>query len=133
MHWATSAVSAVPRTQHTEKGRNMEFTIGDATVKVEHDGQDFDPDFRAYRQRYTYIITTPDWQYVGNDIRSGCSAEADVADASRSLFSFLSACAESRSYGGGENSDLFPEHVGEWAEENSDELSILSIDPAELD
>ncbi|WP_141564265.1 hypothetical protein [Mycolicibacterium palauense] len=111
----------------------MEYTIGDAAVTVEHEGSDFDPDFRAYRQRYTYTITTPEWQYVDNDIRSGCDAEVDVADASRTLFSFLSACAESRSYGGGENYDLFPEHVGGWAEENSDELSMLSIDPAELD
>ena len=108
------------------------FTIGNATVTVEHDGRDYHPDDSAYRQRYTYAIRTDAWEYVANDIRSGCSADVDVADAARKLFLFLGACAESRQYPNGENADLFPEHVGQWAEENSDEISILSIDPNEL-
>lgn len=50
--------------------------------------------------------------------------------------SFLGACAESRAYAvrsgedasEGENSDLFPANVGEWAESVSDELAILTCE-----
>ena len=49
------------------------------------------------------------------------------------LLSFLSACAESRQYAArtgreGESADLFPENVGQWAEENSDEISMLGVE-----
>jgi hypothetical protein len=116
----------------------IEVTIDGATVKLYSIGQDYSPEDSAFRQRYQYEITTPDWQYVDNDIRSGCGADVDEPDMLRTLFSFLSACAESRQYvtrngGTAENADLFPEHVGQWAEENSDEISMLSIDPAEMD
>lgn len=114
------------------------FNVNGATVTVWHDGRDYSPQDSDYRQRYGYRIIADGWEYVDNDIRSGCSDPVDVADAARTLFSFLTACAESRSYRvrngyGGENADLFPEHVGAWAEANSDELSILSINPEEMD
>lgn len=114
------------------------FDVSGDTVTVWHIGNEYQPDDRAYRQRYGYRITTDAWEFVGNDIRSGCSADVDVADAARCLFSFLSACAESRQYrdrgwGPGENADLFPEHVGQWAERNDDEISLLSMDPEEID
>ena len=48
------------------------------------------------------------------------------------LLSFLSACAESRRYARtsrtGENADLFPEHVGQWAETNSDEIQMAAFE-----
>lgn len=52
------------------------------------------------------------------------------------VLSFLGACAESRAYARrsgkdemeGENSDLFPAGVGAWAEENRDEISMLSFE-----
>ena len=113
------------------------FNVDGATVTVWHDGREVDIDFGQYRQRYGYRIVANGWEYVSNDIRSGCSARVDVADAARTLFSFLAACAESRTYGDGsgwsENASLFPNHVGAWAESASDELSMLSMDPAELD
>ncbi|MCV7174855.1 hypothetical protein [Mycolicibacterium sphagni] len=122
------------------KGHNaMEtFIIGTATVTVEHDGANREPGSRESRQRYSYSIVTPEWRYDGNDIHSGVGAVVDIADAARSLFSFLGACAEWREYRtrngyGGENADLFPEHVGQWAEQNSDEISMLAMDPADLD
>ncbi|SKK38881.1 hypothetical protein [Mycobacteroides abscessus] len=109
------------------------FTIDSATVKVWHDGADREPGESGFRQRYGYSITTPDWEYVSNDLRSGVGADADTEHLSRDLLGFLYACAESRKYfaefGVGENVDLFPEHVGQWAESVSDELSILSADP----
>lgn len=111
-------------------------TIGDAIITVSYDGPRVDS--MGTRNGYHYVITTTDWQYVGNDLSSGVGAAIDVEDAARVLFSFLLACAESRGYRerngyGGENADLFPGHVGRWAEENSDEIGLLSIDPAELD
>ncbi len=53
-----------------------------------------------------------------------------------SICSFLSACAESRQHAtrhgkepmDGENSDLIPEAIGQWAESVSDELSMLSLE-----
>ena len=49
------------------------------------------------------------------------------------LLSFLSACAESRQYAArtgreGESADLFPYNVGQWAEENADEISMLGME-----
>lgn len=108
-------------------------TIGDTAITVDYIGKAFEPG-GSWRRNYGYSIVTSEWRYDGNDIHSGVGAAIDVEDAARVLFSFLSACAESRGYGsGGENADLFPEHVGQWAEENSDEIGLLSIDPAELD
>ena len=49
------------------------------------------------------------------------------------LCSFLTACAESRRYGRGgrergENADLFPESIGEWAEQWSDEIGMIGVE-----
>ena len=49
------------------------------------------------------------------------------------LLSFLGACAESRAYATrtgrtGENADLFPDNVGEWAESCLDEISMLAYE-----
>ena len=112
-------------------------TIGDATVTVEYAGKEFES-FREddYRRRYSYSIVTSEWRYDGNDIHSGVGAAIDVEDAARVLFSFLSACAESRDYrdsngSGGENAELFPEHVGQWAQDNSDDITMLSLNPSD--
>ncbi|MFT7021375.1 MAG: hypothetical protein ACJA07_000452 [Rhodococcus sp. (in: high G+C Gram-positive bacteria)] len=102
--------------------------IADSTITVEHDGNHWQPDDRGNRQRYRYVISTPQWEHIGNDINSGVGAEPDERNALVTLASFLSACAESRNYGGGENSSMFPDHVGEWAQANSDELALLADD-----
>lgn len=49
------------------------------------------------------------------------------------LLAFLDACAESRRYSRhsgqeGENLDLFPDNVGEWAEANSDEIAMTKLE-----
>lgn len=104
--------------------------ISDAHVTIEHDGQTVEG-----RQQYTYVIATPHWEYVGNDLSSGVGVDVDEPGMLATLAGFLYACAESRAFarraghGRGENSDLFPEHVGEWAEQNADELAILSAEP----
>lgn len=110
------------------------FTVGNATVIVEHEGRERDPDFDGYRQKYRFEITTPQWQYAGNDIGSGVGRPVDIAEAARTLFGFLAACAESRDYAQStgrstENASLFPEHVGLWAQVHVHELTMLSEEP----
>lgn len=112
------------------------YSIAGATVSVDHIGRDYSPEDRDYRQRYSYSIVTDAWRYDGDDIRSGCSAPVNVDSAAETLFSFLGACAESREYRertgrGGENAELFPEHVGSWAEEHSDEIAMLACELSE--
>lgn len=69
----------------------------------------------------------------------GDTNESVLQDGFASILSFLSACAESRSYAErrgkepmeGENSDLFPDNVGQWAQEFSDEISMLELEITE--
>jgi hypothetical protein len=94
-----------------------------STVAVWHDGRY--PDFAALRQRYGYAITTPAWEYVADDIHSGCGDPIDEDDAAATLFAFLSAAATELWYEmGGQH--IFPEEVAEWAQEHEDEISLLS-------
>ena len=110
--------------------------VGDATLTMEYIGREYDS-FREYRPRYQYIITPDDlaWQYVGDDISGPMYGAIDLESAMSALLSFLEACAESRAYGDGtgENSTLFPAHVGEWAEQYSDEINLAryEIDPTD--
>lgn len=114
----------------------ISLRVGDATLTVEYIGREYDS-FREYRPRYKYIITPDDlaWQYVGDDISGPRYGAIDATSAMSALLSFLEACAESRTYGDGtgENSDLFPAHVGEWAEQYSDEINLAryEIDPTD--
>lgn len=87
---------------------------------------------REGRARYQYHIDTPDFSHSGDDLQSGCGG-GDLMEGMASLLSFLDACAESRRYSlrsgrKGENSDLFPEIVGEWAEANSDEIAMTKLE-----
>jgi hypothetical protein len=107
-------------------------TIGNGTISVESDGKVWIADDRAYRQQYAYTITAEGWEYVGNDLHSGVGRAVDEAAAMRDLCGFLSACVESREYGDDENADLFPEHVGAWAEQYPDEIVMASLDHDEM-
>lgn len=104
------------------------FEISGATVTVRSIGNEYQPSDRAYRQRYAYVIAADGWEYVGDDIRSGCGADVDLKDAAQTLLSFLGACAESRQFGTeqSENWGLFPDHVANWAVKESDEISLLA-------
>lgn len=82
---------------------------------------------RMGKPTWHWVIDLPDGkEFEGTDLAGWGNAEEML----RTLCSFLSACAESRSYGGGEgeNSDLFPDAVGAWAEENSDELDVVGCE-----
>lgn len=86
------------------------------------------------RTRYQWTIDLPDGsEHSGDDLQSGCGG-GSLQGGFESLLSFLSAAAESFRYrgGNGENADLFPAPVVQWAADNSDEISLLSLDVSEL-
>jgi hypothetical protein len=88
------------------------------------------------RTRYQWRIDLPDGsEHSGDDHQSGCCG-GNLREGLESLLSFLSACGESVNYGTrtgspGENADLFPPAVAEWAAQNTDELSTLATEVEE--
>lgn len=89
-------------------------------------------DTRDGRTRYRYYIDSPDFEYTSDDLKSGCQG-GDLQEGLSSLLSFLGAAAESCAYRlrtgrTGENEDLFPANVVEWAHRNSDELAMLACE-----
>ena len=90
------------------------------TVEVWCDGREYDPNDECYRPRYSYKITANDgeWEYIDNDIHGAANEIPDNASAAKSLFAFLVACQEGLpedTEGKGENADMFPPHVREFA------------------
>lgn len=106
--------------------------VGDAFISIGYAGGGCERDGRV---RYRWFIDIGDNEYSGDDIRSGCQG-GTLQSGLESLLAFLGASAESYAYdirrGGdgfsGENSDLFPRLVVEWAYQNSDELSMLACE-----
>jgi hypothetical protein len=80
----------------------------------------------------TFVIDFADGsEHRIDDFRPG--ACADLQSQFAAICGFLYACAEGRQYETrtgreSENGDMFPEHVGAWAESVSDELGLLSYD-----
>lgn len=111
--------------------------VGDVWITIDfayRPGEAFAP-----RLRYKYTIGNNQWCHEADDIRSGCNAVASPATLQHgmaTILSLLTACAESRRYATyhhgdptkGKNSGLFPPHVGEWAEQHSDELAMLGYE-----
>lgn len=81
------------------------------------------------RDRYQYHIDADGRSHSGCDLKSGCGG-GTLQEGLESLLSFLSAAAESYRYKGmeGENSDLFPEWVDEWAAQHSDEIGMMRLE-----
>lgn len=99
--------------------------IGDVFISIDYAGET-----RDGRTRYRYHIDLPNGkEHTGTDLKSGCGG-GDLQAGMESLLSFLSAAAESYRYSGmdGENSDLFPEFICQWASDNSDAISMLAIE-----
>jgi hypothetical protein len=99
--------------------------VGDATLSIEYGGGTSDG-----RRAYRYYIDLPDGtEYTNDDLASGVGG-GSLQFGLESLVGFLAACGESWNYDHdgerGENADLFPANVAEWAGQNSDELSCLS-------
>lgn len=87
--------------------------VGDATISIEYAGNE--PDGRV---RYRYYIDFADGtEHVGEDLRSGVQG-GSLREGMESLLAFLDASAE-----GGENEDLFPPVVVEWARQNDSKIA----------
>src|SRR3990167_5816571 len=88
---------------------------------------------RDGRTIYQVWIDLPDGsEHEITDLRSGCGC-GSVQDGLENLLGFLGAAAESRQYWErtgmqGENEELFPPAVVDWAVENADEISLLQCD-----
>lgn len=84
-----------------------------------------------------FVIDLPDGsEHVVKDFHPPASGWYNLQSQFAALLGFLGACAESRNYAerngknpmDGEHSDLFPDNVGTWAQENSDEIDMLSVE-----
>lgn len=86
-------------------------------------------DGRDGRARYQWHIDIAAGEFSGDDLQSGCGG-GSLQEGLESLLSFLGAAAESCRYKGmeGENANLFPQPVVEWACQNSDELGTLACE-----
>lgn len=86
----------------------------------------------AGRAQWRYFIDLPDGtEHEDADVHGWADARGMTA----TLLNFLGACAESRQHATrtgandkGENGNLFPDAVGEWAEQNSDEIGMLALE-----
>lgn len=114
------------------------LSVGDATIQLEYSRNPG----RDGRTRYTWTIDLPDSKsFTASDLQSGAGG-GDLKEGFISLLSFLSACGESFAYRGfdgaacgpsltesdGENSDLFPLEVAEWAAANQDEIAMARFE-----
>lgn len=99
--------------------------ISDAWISLEPGG------VREDRIQWTYYMDFrptdgEPWSHEGSDLSSApqyTDNEEGYRTSFSALLSFLSAAAES--YPDGENADLFPPDVVEWARQNSDEISMI--------
>ena len=106
--------------------------IGDAFISL-GDG----PSNAEGRTVYGCFIDLPGgYSHEVTDLRSGCGG-GGIQDGMESLLGFLGAAAESYAYEQrnhgtkGENTDLFPRPIVEWAHQNSDEISMLEFELSE--
>lgn len=100
-----------------------------SSILIWCDGRKYDPLTEAYHPIYSYKITTPEWEYDADDIHGGANEKPNLVAGARSLFAFLYACQESRKVAsrggldrGDGNANIFPAHVGEWAETYSEQI-----------
>lgn len=105
--------------------------IGDAVLSFDRGQFVFD-----FADGSSHVVT--DFQFPKMRIRGTCD-ERFLQDGFSAILSFLGACAESRLYAtrktgdpmNGENSGLFPDVVGAWAEMHSDEIAALDCEITE--
>lgn len=121
-------------TTHFEMPPNLAYADvplnhADGTVhlRVERNGQDWER-----RTVYYYSITGAGLDHRKyQDLHTGVGMDHGPGEMLATLLAFLTACAES--YPDGENSDLFPRDVAEWAAQHSDELAMLQFEIEEGD
>lgn len=82
------------------------------------------------RDRYLVYFDFDDGrEYADGDIKSGCQG-GSLQEGMECCLSFLTAAAESYRYNGfeGENADLFPQWIVEWAYEFCNEIELLRME-----
>ena len=105
-------------TQHNELGAVALLSDG-STITVQPIGSTL----AAVKTSYSYTIVAPEHDvFEGDDLR----VIGPPWKALEALFSFLSAFAEAGL--DGENRELFPDYLREWAETNADEFALLQGD-----
>ena len=102
------------------------IVVADGTISLERTGTSHDG-----RDEYTVHVDIPSGSFSERGFRSGCGG-ASTQEMFGALLSFLSAAAESHNYRTrtgrpGENEDLFPAPVVEWAAQNADEISMIAL------
>lgn len=105
--------------------------VGDAWVSIEYASR---PGSEG-RTRYRWYIDLDGHEFTGDDLQSGASG-GSLQSGLESLLSFMSAFGESVSYQRrtgreGDNADLFPAGLADWADINSDELGLLASELGE--
>ena len=102
--------------------------VGGATLSMA-----YGPTTHDGRIAWQCFIDLPDGsEHEVADLRSGCGG-GSLQEAFCALLSFLTAAAESKAYHDrtgrpGENEDLFPAPIVDWAAQYSDELQMLSCE-----
>lgn len=66
------------------------------------------------RITFGFHLNTPDFEYFDAHVQSGCGG-CGLVEAFDALLGFLEAAVDSYNYARGENTDLFPSYVVEWA------------------
>jgi hypothetical protein len=117
--------------------------IGNAIISIDYADREGDEN----RVRYQWHIDLDGAEYSGDDLQSGNpihGVDNGLQRGLASLLGYLGACGESYAYDirnggngmGGENSELFPPAVAEWAYVHSDEISMaeceLDIDGCDI-
>jgi hypothetical protein len=93
--------------------------VGDHSfISIEFDGVTED-------RRYRYHLDTPDFEFSQSDLKSGVGGDGLQAGM-ESLLDLLGAAGDSwKANGPGDADALFPDHVAEWAYQQSEELALL--------
>ena len=107
---------------------NPGLKIGDSTlhltdVQVAEEGRD----------RATFLLVTPEFEYEDDQLRSGVGGFLGTVGIFESFLGFMQAAVESADYEErtgriGENTDLFPRHIVEWAMDHRYEIEDVMAD-----
>ena len=107
--------------------------IGDSTlhltdVQVAEEGRD----------RATFLLVTSEFEYQDDQLRSGVGGFRGTVCIFESFLGFMQAAIESADYEErtgliGENTDLFPRHVVEWAMDHRYEIEDVMADITDED
>lgn len=91
------------------------------------------------RQRARFALDLDGAEYLDDSLQSAGQGFRSAVEAFESYLSFLGACAESVRYADrtgrepGENADLFPAPVAQWAAEHADEIAMARIELCDED